>query len=193
MKKYVVIPSYKPDEKLIKLTKKLSDKNFFVIIVDDGSGDEYKEIFDSVGEFSEVISYKQNMGKGYALKEGFKYVKKIVTGEAVVVTSDADGQHKLEDIIKISESVRRDTLVLGVRDFDNKDVPMRSKIGNKITSKLFWLSMGVKIEDTQTGLRGFSTNLLDDIISIKGNRYEYEMNMLNYVARSKLNISTISI
>jgi putative flippase GtrA len=83
------------------------------------------------------------------------------------------------DIIKIAQCIEnnRNKLILGVRYFTGK-VPFRSILGNKLTSRIFELINGEKISDTQTGLRGFSKGMIPWLSSIKGNGYEYEMNML---------------
>ena len=76
-------------------------------------------------------------------------------------------------------------LVLGVRNFDGQEVPLRSKVGNKITLKIFQLTSGSKLSDTQTGLRGFSGIHLDKMLEISGSRFEYEMNVLMVWAKEK--------
>ena len=71
----ILIPAYEPDNKLISLVNELSNENINILIVDDGSGLSYKNIFDKCKEYADVISYKTNKGKGYALKTGLKYIK----------------------------------------------------------------------------------------------------------------------
>lgn len=68
-------------------------------------------------------------------------------------------------------------LVLGARAFVGK-VPARSRFGNKVTAGLFRLVTGQKVTDTQTGLRGMSTDLIPWLLNLDGNRFEYEFNML---------------
>lgn len=83
--------------------------------------------------------------------------------------------------------------VLGVRNFDQDDVPFRSSFGNKITKRIFKMLYGVTVEDTQTGLRGFSSGTLTDLIKIPGERYEYEMNVLAEAAQKRWNLEQIKI
>lgn len=180
MKTIVVIPAYEPNEKLIQLTTKLIDQNLLVIVVDDGSGEKYHNIFERLSNVT-VLQHNQNQGKGAALKTAFRYIKENYGKDNfAVVTADSDGQHSPDDIVRIATRVSTDkySLVIGVRNFDGEKVPLRSKLGNKITLKVFQFASGSDISDTQTGLRGFSGIHLDNMLAIPGFRYEYEMNML---------------
>ena len=95
-KRIVVIPAYEPDSRLINLVKKI-DKSIDVVIVDDGSGNDYKEIFKEAKLYGKVISYDINHGKGYALKEAFKYIREQYIDNYIVVCMDCDGQHSVND------------------------------------------------------------------------------------------------
>ena len=68
--------------------------------MDDGSGERYSQIFQTVLPCAKVISYTPNRGKGAALKAGLEYVQHVAAPDDVVVTADADGQHRPEDIEK---------------------------------------------------------------------------------------------
>lgn len=181
MCKIALIPSYQPDEKLVELTEKLSGKGYMIFIVDDGSGGDYSEIFESAKRFKgvKVLSYKNNRGKGHALKYGIKCISTVVKPPYVIVTLDSDGQHSIEDAEKVYKRAKdnRDCLIIGSRAFDN-DVPFKSRFGNTMTRYIFRLKAGLRIRDTQTGLRGFSDSMTDRILKISGERYEYEMRML---------------
>lgn len=198
MKTIVVIPAYEPDEKLVKLTDELVAKNLLVVVVDDGSGNKYLNIFNQLAG-AKVLRHPKNMGKGAALKTAFKYIKETFNGRNfAVVTADSDGQHSPDDIVRVAAraSLDEDSLVIGVRNFDGEKVPLRSKLGNKITLKVFQITSGSNIGDTQTGLRGFSAVHLDKMLEISGSRYEYEMNMLMVWAKEnrpfyELEIETI--
>ena len=78
----------------------------------------------------------------------------------------------------LEERLPARALVLGTRDFGKDNVPFKSRAGNRITSVCFRLACGVKLPDTQTGLRAFSAELLPEMLDIEGERYEYEMRML---------------
>jgi glycosyltransferase involved in cell wall biosynthesis len=176
----ILIPAYMPDGKMIKLIEDLkATGKRRIIIVDDGSGEGCRHLFDTAKEKGcIVLTHDKNMGKGKALKTGFKYIIRENLQESVV-TADCDGQHIPEDIIKVGEAcnAHKDCIIMGRRKFA-KDVPLRSRIGNGITRMVFDTASGSKLYDTQTGLRGFSFDMLPWLCSLKGDRYEYEMNML---------------
>lgn len=193
MEKVVLIPAYEPDEKLIKLVNELKENKYQIVVVNDGSGKEYNKIFDQIKKDSKVIEYDQNQGKGHALKTGLKYIQETYSN-AIIVTMDADGQHTVKDANKLCEYVKSNPkqIALGSRFRSNK-TPLRSKIGNTITMIVFKLMTGSKIYDTQTGLRAFSSSLLPYLLSIEGNRYEYEMNVLLNLNRNKIKSKEIPI
>lgn len=181
----LVIPAYEPDEKLIGLLDDLRQKNIErILIVDDGSGEAYRHIFDEAEEHIDCRLFRHavNLGKGRALKDAFNYCLNEWPDIAGVVTADSDGQHTAEDIVKVMAALQADPdkLVLGVRCFtsDNKDIPARSMLGNRITSGVFKVLLGIKVSDTQTGLRGIGTGFMKHLMSVGGERYEFETNML---------------
>lgn len=176
----LVIPAYEPDEKMIQLLQNVnSQTEFEIVVVDDGSGEVYAPIFVKAKQYAYVISYKTNQGKGHALKTAFSYIQNACKDETIIVTADSDGQHKVEDIIAVAQvaQARPDSLILGSREFAGK-VPLKSRFGNSVTRKVFQLSLGIKVTDTQTGLRAFQSKQLSYMLRIGGNRYQYEMNML---------------
>lgn len=193
MQKIVLIPSFEPDDNLIKLVKELSTTDLKVIVVNDGSGKEYNHIFESISKVSKVLSYEKNMGKGYALKYGLKHIQENYKN-FVVVTMDSDGQHSIKDAIKLCNYVIKhpDEIAIGKRPRD-KSTPLRSRLGNEITKYIYHLVTKTNIYDTQTGLRCFSDKVTNFCIEIPGNRYEYEMNVLLYASREKIKITEIEI
>ncbi len=177
-----IIPAYEPPcsfvgyaEELLKIIPRL-------VVVNDGSGQKYAPIFEKLKSLNgcTVIDYVDNRGKGYALCRAFEYLKQNFNEEYVFVTADCDGQHLISDVLKVCESAfaQPNALHLGSRDFDDPIVPKRSRRGNIITRKLFGFLYGVNLKDTQTGLRAFSYDLLGPLLQVKGERFEYEMNML---------------
>lgn len=185
MEKYTaVVPSLNPDNKLLNTVKSLIDEGFSdIVVVDDGSGEEYKNVFAIIKNMREctVLTHDNNMGKGRALKTAFAYLLERGDTEGIV-TLDGDGQHLAEDVLKVSRisAQNPDALVLGARDFfgEHSDMPARSRFGNRTTSFVLKFAAGIDLKDTQTGLRAISAKYLSDLLSIEGERYEYEMNML---------------
>ena len=193
MQKIALIPAYEPDDKLITLVQELKANEYEIIVVDDGSGINYRNIFSSCKKYAKVIAYEKNRGKGHALKTGFSYIKSNYK-DYIVVTLDSDGQHKVQDANNLYEYSKKhlDTLVLGKR-IRNKDVPLRSKLGNSITRMVFNLVSKNDIYDTQTGLRAFSYKLIDYMLEQNGDRFEYEMNMLLNVNNNHIKIKEVEI
>jgi len=190
----VLIPAYEPDEKLIKLIDDLSKTNYKIIVVDDGSGKEYKKIFNQIKEKCQLISYDINKGKGFALKTGLKYIKEKYKENYVVVTMGSDGQHTIKDATNLLNyaNEHKDTLVTGMRRRDN-NVPIRSRIGNGITRFFYRKITNLDVYDTQTGLRAFSSKLTNYMLDIKGDRFDYEMNVLLSCAKDGIKIKEIQI
>ena len=184
--KVVLIPAYKPDEKLIDLLKSLSDSEITTVVVNDGSGPEYDPVFRLAELTSKVICHDENRGKGAALKTGIHYIDENIPKPYVVVTADADGQHSVTDILRVMDKAvnNPDKLILGSRKIEGK-TPLRSRFGNSLTRLIFRSSTGVKVYDAQTGLRAFSSENVPFLINIEGNRYEYEMNVLLNWTRAK--------
>lgn len=194
MNKFIaLIPAYKPDEKLISLVHELKEKNFEIIIVNDGSGKQYEKIFESIKMNAKIISYETNKGKGGALKEGLKYIKNNYTPNSIIVTMDCDGQHLVKDAIRLCEKVDGENILVIGKRTGNKKIPLRSQIGKNITRKVFYMVTKVKIYDTQVGLRAFNYNMIDFLLEISGNKYEYEMQVLLECTTRKIKIEEVEI
>ena len=123
----VLIPAYRPSASLPDLVRALAAKAIpAIVIVDDGSGPEYREVFSRAAAFPNVhlLRHATNLGKGAALKTGINYALCTFPGLVGIVTADADGQHHPDDIERIADTLlaRPDCLVLGSRGFDG-DVP----------------------------------------------------------------------
>jgi len=204
VKTVVLIPALDPERgPLVDLVSKLLSFDFLsVLLVDDGSSKENKIIFEECQSLGcEVVSYDTNRGKGYALRKGFSEIlsRKELYGEADVITADSDGQHTVEDILKVRQEMiaHKGAFVLGVRDFfsegSEKNIPPKSLKGNRFTSKLFKFMYGRWMVDTQTGLRGIPYSLLEEALKITGDRYQYEMKALIRAVRSDVEIVEIPI
>src|SRR5262245_41546481 len=114
----VVIPAYKPSAALLDVVRALSEKSApAIVIIDDGSGPQYRATFDAVSKFPNVrlLRHAVNLGKGAALKTGFNYVLCEFPDAVGVVTADADGQHHPDDILRVGEALAENpgALVLG--------------------------------------------------------------------------------
>ncbi|MBQ2286004.1 MAG: phosphodiester glycosidase family protein [Clostridia bacterium] len=193
---FVIIPSLNPDERLINTVEGMLDIGFKkIILVNDGSDAEHLKYFPKATENITVIHRKANHGKGAALKVAFRHILNNYPNADGVVTVDGDGQHKPSDVLACAEALDGigKGAVLGCRDFSGEDVPRRSRMGNHITSAVFKAVCGMKISDTQTGLRAFPASLLPLLITVKGDRFEYETNMLLKFKQCGVKIKEVKI
>lgn len=193
----VVIPAFNPTASLIHYVHKLIDEKIpSIIVVNDGSRKEFMPIFERLAKVKgcTVLHHKENLGKGQALKTAFHHVlEKGVPWN--VVTADCDGQHSVSDVLQVGEALQniQDGIVLGTRNFREKSVPFRSLIGNILTNRIFHLLFSYPLKDTQTGLRGIPFPELASITKLHGDRYEYEMNMLIFMAKQQATIKEVPI
>lgn len=198
-KRIALIPAYKPNIQLLEFVKGIEEHGMDCLIVNDGSGEEYLSLFHKIERETEarVLSFPENRGKGAALKAGLEYLQKEnagLQGDFTLITLDADGQHLLKDalnLLSVAEE-KKDTLILGSRT-QSKDSPLRSRIGNGITKEVFNLCTGVEVKDTQTGMRAFSGKMIPEMLDIPGERYEYEMNVLLYLAKEGVPMEEVPI
>ena len=193
----VLIPAYKPPAGLVDLVRDLSGRGMAsILLVDDGSGPEFRAIFEEAAQFPgvEVLRHAINLGKGAALKTGINHALCAFPGLIGIVTADADGQHHPEDIERVAASLRehRHALVLGSRTF-NTEVPLRSRFGNILTRRLMQTLIGSKLQDTQTGLRGIPAALAARLLRVDARGYEFELEMLIAARQSGVTVVEVPI
>lgn len=199
----VVLPSLNPDEKLDLVVDGLLAAGFTdIVIVNDGSDERHMEPFARVGSHREVtiLTHEVNIGKGRALKTAFSYVLKNRRDVAGVVTVDGDNQHMPCDIRACADKMtqQKDKVILGCRDFSGENVPFKSRFGNNATSLVFRLFCGIRISDTQTGLRAIPHQYLNLMCETRGEKFEYETEMLlalkkNHIKFLEIPIETVYI
>lgn len=201
----IIIPAYEPDMRLVELVNQLVARQLGpIVIVDDGSGEAFQDVFaltrDLLDSTSKehargtVLVHAANQGKGAALKNAFSYVLDSYPDALGVVTADSDGQHTPSCIERVREALIKNphALVLGTRDFDAPDVPPKSRVGNRLTSRVFHALTGIAISDTQTGLRGIPHDFMATCLGLSGNRFEFETQMLS-ATQGKLPIVEVPI
>lgn len=193
----VVLPSLDPDEKLQGVIDGLLEQGFTdIILVNDGSKKENLHYFEEAAKDARVqlLHHEVNKGKGAALKTAFRWFLENRPDGKGVVTVDGDGQHHPEDTKACAlNTLETGRITLGVRDFSGKDVPARSRFGNNLTSLIFKVFVGMKIDDTQTGLRAFSRKDVEALTEVAGDRFEYETNMLLYMKQEKMAYDQVKI
>lgn len=193
----IIIPSYEPDELLIQLLEDLIRNGLDnIIIVNDGSDKEFNKYFDIARDKFDciILEHEVNKGKGRALKTAFSYIIEHQVEAVGCITADSDGQHSPEDIELCMNKLidNPNNLILGVREFSGDHVPVRSMLGNNITKFVFSFLSGIYVSDTQTGLRAIPMDFMRELIDVKGERFEFEMNML-IETRDKFDIIEVPI
>lgn len=190
----VIIPAYKPDNSLVTVADGLWTYGCRIVVVDDGSGKGYEDIFNKIKDICIILRHTENQGKGAAIKTALSYIKKEMWDNDCIGIMDSDGQHLPEDMMKLFEfmETHRNTLVLGARTI-GKDMPWKSRLGNQITRRVFRLVSGMEVSDTQTGLRAFDSELTEKMLSVSGEKYEYEMNVLMACVKEGIPIEEVPI
>jgi glycosyltransferase involved in cell wall biosynthesis len=173
-----LFPSYQPTVLFCELLEQFRQMDPSpIVVVDDGSGPAYDELFQRAGRVPDTVVLKNavNLGKGAALKHGINHILVNYPDCIGVVTADTDGQHAMDDILKVAKELRSQPIkvIFGSRDF-KQNVPLRSKIGNVISRYIYRFLIGLKLSDTQTGLRGIPRRLMELSLGIRSNRYEFE-------------------
>lgn len=194
----IILPSLNPDEKFYGVVNELVEAGFQdIVIVNDGSDPDHMVWFQKVSAYEQctVLNHEVNKGKGRALKTAFTFVNAHRPHSKGVVTIDGDGQHLTKDIIACAEAMleKENKVIMGCRDFSLPDIPARSRGGNKFTSMLFLIGCGIRLSDTQTGLRAIPKQYLAAFSEIKGERFEYETNMLLMMKRMGIEFEEVGI
>lgn len=194
----IVLPSLNPDEKLNKVVDGLLSAGFEdIVLVNDGSDEAHLEPFRQAAAHKEVtlLTHEVNKGKGRALKTAFSYVVDNRKQTAGVITVDGDNQHTVKDIRACAEKMLecKDKVILGCRDFTQDNVPWKSRVGNVSTSLVFRLFCGIKISDTQTGLRAIPYQYLPLMCEVEGERFEYETQMLFAIKKNHIGMEEVKI
>ncbi|WGF37187.1 glycosyltransferase family 2 protein [Lysinibacillus capsici] len=193
-----IIPAYNPQQSLITYVHQLLATTITqIIIVNDGSDQKYKDIFENLDKIErcQVLQHDCNIGKGGALKTAFAYIREQQARCHGILTIGAHGQHTLQDVklVLTMTKVFSEGIVLGVRNFRSTDSTFLSYWGNRATSLFFEILYHKKLMDTQTGLRYISINELPWLMKVKGERYDYDTNMLVAALKRKCPVFEVEI
>ena len=162
MKVTIGIPAYNEEKNIAKIITKLKKITDSIIVCDDGSSDMTSEIAKNLGVI--VISHKKNMGYGAAIRTIFE--KSAEIGSDILVTFDADGQHRVEDVSRVLRPLENSEadIVIGSRFLGKQsNVPNYRKLGIKVITQVTNSSIKTKLTDSQSGFRGYSKQVLSKI------------------------------
>lgn len=194
----VIIPALHPEPGFAGFAAQLAASFTEVLVVDDGSGADYADIFARIAHAPgcRVLTHTVNRGKGAALKTA--YADLLARRPArVIVTADCDGQHTADGIAAVAAAVQaagpEQVLVLGVRRFSGPGIPFFSRLGNGFTTGVIRMRYGQRLPDTQTGLRGFPLALAEPMSRVEGERFEYEMSVLIWALAQHIPILEVPI
>jgi glycosyltransferase involved in cell wall biosynthesis len=158
------IPAYNEEENIAKIIIEIKKITNNIIVCNDGSTDLTSEIAEKLGVI--VINHEKNQGYGAAIKSIFLKAKEIDAD--ILVTFDADGQHRIEDISKVSTPIKEGNadIVIGSRFLseESNDIPNYRKLGIKVITKITNTSIKEKITDSQSGFRAYNKKVLSEII-----------------------------
>ena len=194
----VCIPAYNPKRALIWLLERLTEHPFHrIVIVNDGSDINSDKIFEEAARFEnvDILRVEQNRGKGKAIKMGLQYIMKNIPTVKGVLTCGADGQHYIEDILKVATTSRIfvDGIVLGMRDFNSEHLSVFHRIHSQSMSLLFKILFKKRIVDFQSGLRLLPYHQLSWIKSCPGNSSVFDTNVLIEAIRREVPIYELPI
>jgi glycosyltransferase involved in cell wall biosynthesis len=194
----VCIPAFNPTRSLILLLEQLTEYPFRrIIIINDGSDIKSKEVFKKAATFEnvEILHLKRNSGKGKAVKTALQYIIKNIPSIQGVLTCGADGQHHIEDIIKVATTSRIfvDGIILGMRNFNSEHISVVHRIHSQAMALLFKLLFKKRIVDFQSGLRFFPYHQLPWIKSCQGDSFHFDTNVLIEAIRREVPIYELPI
>lgn len=185
---FVVIPAFNEEKVIGSVINELKSHGIHnIIVVDDGSEDETAIVCRKLGVT--VVRHSLNRGKGAAVKTGFEAAK--LMNADIAVTFDADGQHDPADIQSMQRLILEGyDVVLGKRNYKHKHIPRYKMVGNKLGNLITWFLYGVKVSDSQFGLRSYSRKALN-LIKTTLDRYEYDSEIIREIARRNLRYTEI--
>ena len=152
----IVLPCYNESRNLPVIVERLSKfwpaTNFELILVNNGSTDNTSEILNKFNQI-DIVSYPKNKGKGYALRQGFKFAWSKAYEYAITI--DSDGQHFATDLPNFVEAIEKNpnAIIIGNRNMEQEGIPGKSSFGNRFSNFWFKFETGIKMPDTQSGYR----------------------------------------
>lgn len=172
----VLMPTFNNEQTLEMVLRSVLEYTQDVIVVNDGSTDSTAEILKQFPQIN-LVEYKPNRGKGYALRQGFE--RAVISGYDYVISIDSDGQHFAEDLTKFLYALdfQPSAIIMGVRNMQQPGIPGKSSFGNKFSNFWFWVATGIKMNDTQSGYRLYPVKLFRNITFFT-RKFEFEIEVM---------------
>ncbi|MFA6152821.1 MAG: DUF2062 domain-containing protein [Chitinophagaceae bacterium] len=186
----IIIPTYNNSKTLQRVVDAVLQFGATTIVVNDGATDSTPAILQHYPQLV-IVRHPKNLGKGMALRNGFK--KAIELGFHYAITIDSDGQHFASDIPVFIEELEKngDALLIGSRNMTQEGVPKKSSFGNKFSNFWFWFETGHKLEDTQSGFRLYPLLLIPK--KYFTNKFEFEIEVIVRTAWKRIPVKNIPI
>ena len=188
---YIIIPAFNEESVIQDVIKEIQDAGYKnIIVIDDGSSDKTQEKAKNAGVIA--LRHKINRGKGAATKTGIEAAKLLKAD--IIVTMDGDGQHDPKDIEKLTEPIIQNhcDVVLGTRLKNTKGMPWYKIAANHVGNFFTWYLFGLWVTDSQSGFRAYSKDAAE-VINTKGDRYEYDSEIIREIYIYKLKFKEVSI
>ncbi len=191
LKVCVLIPTYNNSRTLSAVISSVATVTRNIIVVNDGSTDETPSILEQFS-FVHVVGYKENQGKGVALRRGF--AKAVELDYDYAISIDSDGQHFADDLPSFIEKLQlhKKAIIIGARNMNQSSVPGKSSFGNKFSNFWFRLETGISISDTQSGYRLYPVSLIHDWTFFT-RKYEFEIEVLVRAAWSGIEVVEVPV
>jgi glycosyltransferase involved in cell wall biosynthesis len=187
----IIIPTYNNSSTLEKVITGAGKYTGSVIIVNDGCTDDSPEILKKYPQYT-VLDIPKNTGKGWALRQGFRYA--LEKGFRYAITIDSDGQHDPEDLVRFIDKIEEepDSVIIGARNMDQHSVPGTSSFGHKFSIFWFRVETGLKVPDIQSGYRLYPLEKVRGMRFL-GRKYEFEVEVLVKLAWRDVSIHSVPV
>lgn len=187
----VLIPTYNNSTTIAKVLSDVLEYTDDVCVVNDGSTDNTLDILSQFPQIK-LLSYPNNVGKGWALRKGFEFA--LSNGYDYTITLDSDGQHFADDLPVMLDALdkNRNAIIIGARNMNQSSVPGKSSFGNKFSNFWFTLETGISVPDTQSGYRVYPVKALEPLHFFT-RKYEFEIEVIVRGAWSGLHVIAVPV
>ena len=185
------MPAFNESERIREIINEIKNKSDDIIVCNDGSTDSTGIIAEKMGAI--VINHEKNLGYGSAIKSIFLKAKEIEAD--ILITFDADGQHRIQDIDKVIQPILDNNadIVIGSRFLENDvEMPKYRKFGVKTITRLTNISSEIKLSDSQSGFRAYNKKTLSEIFPTE-NGMGISTEIIIKANRKKLRIKEVAI